>query len=78
VSSYKEKFDWKLWDKIEKIAKKDPEKLRIIIQKIDAIIKKFDENTKLSEEDKDKIFSQLEALKELVKDNLDSKTDITE
>ena len=70
VTTYKQIYHWKLWDKIEEIAKKDPEKLKKLLNKINAMIKQFEKNTKLSEEDKNKIFSQLEAIKEIIQDGL--------
>lgn len=71
IVAFKEKYHAQLWEKITKIWNKKPEKLETILTKIDAMIEKFEANTKLSETNKEKILSQLTALKELIEDTLD-------
>ena len=71
IVALKEKYYTQLWEKITKIWSKKPEKLETILTKIDVMIEKFEANTKLSETNKEKIMSQLTALKELIEDTLD-------
>ncbi len=77
VLAYKEKFHSQLWAKLVKVWAKSPEKLEKILWKIDAMMVKFDANTKLSQINKEKIMSQLTALKELLEDSLDTEETIT-
>jgi hypothetical protein len=51
--------------------------LENVLDKIDVMMEKFDANTKISEINKEKIMSQLTALKELLEDSLDSEDSIT-
>lgn len=72
VLKYKDKFVKSIWKKVEKIAMQKSEKLEKVLVKIDAMMDRFEANTKLSEENKTKILAQLIALKELVEDSLES------
>ncbi len=77
VLAYKEKFHSQLGAKLDKVWAKSPEKLENVLDKIDVMMEKFDANTKISEINKEKIMSQLTALKELLEDSLDSEDSIT-
>ena len=77
VLAFKEKYHSQLWAKLNKVWAKSPEKLENILWKIDAMMVKFDTNTKISEANKEKIMSQLTALKELLEDSLDTEDAIT-
>jgi PHP family Zn ribbon phosphoesterase len=71
VIKYKENFVKRIGSKIEVLAQKKPEKLEQILTKIDKMIEKFENKTNLSSEKKDKIISQLIAIKEMVEDKLE-------
>lgn len=72
VLKYKDKFVKSIWKKVEKIAMQKAEKLEKVLVKIEAMMDRFEANTKLSDENKTKILAQLIALKELVEDSLES------
>ena len=71
ISYFKEKFDSQLWSNIGKISQNNHEKLEQLLTKIDSFMVKYETNTNLSKMAKDKILSQLTALKELIEDSLD-------
>lgn len=72
ILKHKDKFVTSIWKKIEKIAISKATALEKILVKIDAMMDRFEANTKLSEENKTKILTQLIALKELVEDSLET------
>lgn len=72
VLKYKDKFVKAIWKKIDKIAMSKATALEKVLVKIDAMMDRFEANTKLSEENKTKILAQLIALKELVEDSLEN------
>ena len=67
VEKYKQAFLNRLGDRIKKIP---TSKLEKVLPKIDKIIERFEKNTKLSKERKERILSQLGALKEIIEDRL--------
>ena len=67
VGKYKKAFVNKLGNKLEKIP---TDRLDAISQKIDGIIEVYSNNTRLSEEKKDALLSQLEALKDIIDDRI--------
>jgi hypothetical protein len=68
ISKYKEVFLKRLWNKLDKVP---TDKLETLIMKINTIIAKYSANTRLPEEKKRTILSQLEALKDIVNLRLD-------
>lgn len=70
IIAQKEILTKSLGKKVDTIVEKDQEKVANILTKIDAMIAKFEVNTKLSEANKQKILDQLKALKELIEDSV--------
>lgn len=68
VDMYKEKFFDRLAGSITKIP---TEKLEKLVEQIDAYYKKVEENTKMSEENKEKMLSKLVSLQELIVEELE-------
>ncbi|MDQ7009907.1 MAG: hypothetical protein Q9M94_06455 [Candidatus Gracilibacteria bacterium] len=69
VVKYKTAFISKLGTRIEKI---NDSKLEIILPKIDTLVEKMEKNTRLTEEKRDMIISQLIALKEIIEEKLEN------
>ena len=78
VLSYKEKFISKVWTHVEGLAKNNPEKLEEISNKIENLIEKYNSSTKLTQTQKEKIVSQLEALQEMIKEIQDTQSVLDE
>ena len=68
VAKYKWKFLERLWKVLDKAS---TSKLEKISAKIDWLIERFESNSKLSDKRKDKIISQLIALKEIIDEKLE-------
>ena len=68
VDMYKEKFFDRLAWSITKIT---TEKLEKLVEQIDAYYKKIEENTKMSEENKEKMLSKLVSLQELIVEEIE-------
>jgi Zn-dependent oligopeptidase len=69
VGKYKQAFVSKLGSKLEKIP---TDRLDAISQKIDGLIEKFSENTRLSDTKKEALLGQLEALKDIIDDRINA------
>ena len=69
IIAYKEVFIKKLWDRISRIPTSKLEKLQ---PKINKFYDKFEKNNKISQEKKDKILSQITALKEIIEERLEN------
>ena len=69
VVKYKGIFVEKISKKLEKLS---PTQIQKIIDKVDAQLTKVEANTKLSQENKDKLKAQLVALRETLEDRLDT------
>lgn len=65
---YKEQFAKKVWANLEKISKKAPERLDVVLTKIEPLIAKYQASTKLTSVQKEKLVSQLQALQNLIKE----------
>ena len=71
VMKYKEVFGKKIIDKLPKMPE---DKLQKLLTKITTMIAKTTDNTKLKQENKDKLLAQLTSLKELIEEELDNRT----
>ena len=69
ILGYKAKFIERLEKKIERIS---DSKLENTSEQVDKLIEKFEANEKISEETRDKILSQLTALREIVDERIES------
>ena len=71
---YKENFINKIWNTVDAIATSNPDKLTEISTKIDTLIAKYEASTKLSTTQKEKIIAQLNALKQVISEALDTQS----
>lgn len=69
ILTQKEVLTKSLGSRVDTIVQKKPEKVVNILTKVEAMIQKFETNTKLTEVNKQKILDQLKALKELIEDS---------
>lgn len=70
ILTQKEVLTKSLGSRVDTIVQKKPEKVVNILTKVEAMIQKFETNTKLTEVNKQKILDQLKALKELIEDSV--------
>lgn len=70
VQKYKDSFISRLKNALDKIP---DDKLEKVLAKIDAAMEKYEENEKITEERKDKIMSQLIALKEIIEEKIEER-----
>lgn len=75
---YKENYINKIWNTVDALSTSNPDKLNEILTKINTLIAKYEASTKLSTTQKEKIISQLTALKEVITDALTSQDLINE
>jgi len=71
IIKYKKRYLAKFGKKIDTIARKSPEKLNKVLDRIDSMENKIEENIKLTDKQKEKIFSQLIAIKEMIEDKIE-------
>lgn len=71
-NKYRAPLTKKLSSAIDKIS---DEKLKIVLEKVNLMIVKFEENDKLTEDKKENIIAQLEVLKELINAKINSEND---
>lgn len=78
IVKYKDVYIEKYKSRLDKIAEQKPEILEKTLTKIDTLIEKYENSAMLTEIQKDKIISQLEALKETIEDILNTSEIISE
>ena len=72
VDTYKKAFIKRLWNRLDKI---EDSKLEKVLDKIDTIEVAFEAKTNMSDERKTKILSQIQALREMIEDRLETSID---
>lgn len=78
IVAYKEKYISSLGTSLDVLSAKNPEALDKMLLKVETMIKKYQEKTNMSKENKDKILSQLEAIKEIIEDKISDSNNMLE
>ena len=73
VTTYKDKLSTKLWNGLPKVKEANIEK---VLSKVDSVITIIENNSKITQENKDKIMAQIIALKELLEEQIELNTSV--
>lgn len=73
VTTYKDKLSTKLWNGLPKVKEANIEK---VLSKVDGVITIIENNTKITQDNKNKIMAQIIALKELLEEQIESNSSV--